>query len=147
MDENESRLIGDWVIQGTAEMSGRQIPIRGTQKGYMDSKNKFIFESDLILDFGKQKTSWKSRVVEDPPELASSHEATYKIVSDKFGEGEGKTIFLPNCTHMVDKSINLGLENHHITYWLNNKESREVTYSVDDSGHKTGVWEFSRKPK
>jgi len=147
MVEDFNRLIGDWVIDGFSEMSGKKIPLKGSQKGYIDSDKKFVLESNMILDFGNEKTPWNVKIIQDQSKAQTTHEGNYTSIDDLLGESKGKTIFLPNMVDMVGKNENLKFESHMITYWMNEKESRVVMYQLDEYGHQNGYSEINRKPK
>jgi len=127
---------GDWDVDGTVELRGQIIPVSGTEK-VTNTGSRIVEDIDLTMDIDGKKIPFKSSYTTDILETERNR-LPFSGTSTQLGEGSGTLELLPDCTHSVKLSDKLSITEHGVQMWLNNKEIKTVSYSMDDNGKRTG---------
>jgi hypothetical protein len=127
---------GDWDVDGTVELRGQIIPVSGTEK-VTNTGSRIVEDIDLTMDIDGKKIPFKSSYTTDILETERNR-LPFSGTSTQLGEGSGTLELLPDCIHSVKLSDKLSITEHGVQMWLNNKEIKTVSYSMDDNGKRTG---------
>jgi hypothetical protein len=127
---------GDWDVDGTVELRGQIIPVSGTEK-VTNTGSRIVEDIDLTMDIDGKKIPFKSSYTTDILETERNR-LPFSGTSTQLGEGSGMLELLPDCIHSVKLSDKLSITEHGVQMWLNNKEIKTVSYSMDDNGKRTG---------
>jgi hypothetical protein len=127
---------GEWDVDGTVELRGQIIPVSGTEK-VTNTGSRIVEDIDLMMDIDGKKIPFKSSYTTDIVETERNR-LPFQGTSTQLGEGSGTLELLPDCTHSVKLSDKLSITEHGVQMWLNNKEIKTVSYSMDDNGKRTG---------